>query len=460
MHGDFSLNPLAYRDRVSRVLSQQGRVQLDSDANEQTESFLRYLRGLGLDTIGAHGGIGNSFEVVFHAAPKEVLIRWGVYYVDGIRCVNLPRDFDVLAPEKEKKEGTSYALQRDYFLADDDDLAELAGEHLVYLDVFERHVSSAEDESLREVALMGPDTTSRAIVVWQVRAIKLNTFNDAKAALQPAPAWWAGMGAKTWDEDYRALKMMLESGVRMRARAVITEALEPCTVSPDAKYRGTENRLFRVEIHDAGDKKSATFKWSPDNASIAYPVRDNIEGRVVQLESLGRDERTAIRVNDWVEVVDDTVALMGVANPLLQVTKVNRQEMTIELSDAPASGLGSDVKKRPTILRRWASEPMPVRETPIANVRDGWLDLDNGVEIQFSRLPVPKGGYRTGDYWLIPTRTATGDVVWPETNDAPTPLPPHGVDHHYAPLAVLNIDVPAPVTDLRREFDPIAKVVP
>jgi hypothetical protein len=36
MYGDFSLNPLAYRERVSRVLSQQGRVQLDSDANEQT----------------------------------------------------------------------------------------------------------------------------------------------------------------------------------------------------------------------------------------------------------------------------------------------------------------------------------------------------------------------------------------------------------------------------------------
>lgn len=459
MHGDFSLNPLAYRDRVSRVLSQQGRVQLDSDANEQTESFLRYLRGLGLDTIGAHGGIGNSFEVVFKASPKEVLIRWGVYYVDGIRCVNMPADFDVLTPELEDNEGTSYVLQRDYFVDDEDDLDELAGEHLVYLDVFERHVSAAEDESLREVALMGPDTTSRAVVAWQVRAMKLDVFDDGKAELGAVPTWWAGMGAKVWDDDYRALKMILASGVRMRARAVVTEAMDPCTVSPDARYRGAENRLFRVEIHDPGDAATATFKWSPDNASIAYPVRD-IEGKVVHLESFGRDERTGIRVNDWVEVVDERVGLMGVANPLLQVTAVRRHDMTIELSDDPASGLGTDVKKRPTILRRWSSEPMPIREMPVANVRDGWLDLANGVEVQFSRLPVPKGGYRTGDYWLIPTRTATGDVVWPEIDDTPQALPPHGVDHHYAPLAVLDMDATTPVEDLRREFDPIAKVVP
>ncbi len=460
MHGDFSLNPTAYRDRVSRVLSQQGRVQLDSDANEQTESLLRYLRGLGLDTIGAHGGIGDSFGLVFHPNPKEVLIRWGVYYVDGIRCVNLPDGFDPLTPEAETKEGRSYVLQRDYFVDDEDDgLDEILGEKLVYLDVFERHISAAEDESLREVALMGPDTTSRAVVVWQVRAIDLDTFNDEKAALKAPPAWWAGMGAKTWDDDYRALRMILASGVRMRARAVVTDATDPCTIAPDARYRGTENRLFRVEIHDPGNAASATFKWSEDNASIVYPVR-SVEGKTVQLESLGRDERTAIHVNDWVEVVDERVALMGIANPLLQVIAVRHQDMTVELSEEPAGNIGSDVKKHPTILRRWASEPMPIRETPIANVRDGWLELVNGVEIQFSRLPVPKGGYRTGDYWLIPTRTATGDVVWPEVNGVARALPSHGADHHYAPLAVLNMDGITPVEDRRREFEPLAIVVP
>jgi hypothetical protein len=33
-----------------------------------------------------------------------------------------------------------------------------------------------------------------------------------------------------------------------------------------------------------------------------------------------------------------------------------------------------------------------------------WLDLEDGVQIQFS----DGGEYLTGDYWLIPARVATG----------------------------------------------------
>jgi len=46
-----------------------------------------------------------------------------------------------------------------------------------------------------------------------------------------------------------------------------------------------------------------------------------------------------------------------------------------------------------------------------------------------------KNTYRTGDYWLIPARTATGNVEWPDGKA----LPPKGVDHHYAPLARIEV---------------------
>src|SRR5207244_2465359 len=48
---------------------------------------------------------------------------------------------------------------------------------LIYLDVWERHISSVEDDSIREVALGGADTASRAQLVWQVRHLELT---DAK----------------------------------------------------------------------------------------------------------------------------------------------------------------------------------------------------------------------------------------------------------------------------------------
>ena len=42
------------------------------------------------------------------------------------------------------------------------------GPSLVYLDVWERLVTAVEDDSIREVALGGPDTSARTKLVWQV----------------------------------------------------------------------------------------------------------------------------------------------------------------------------------------------------------------------------------------------------------------------------------------------------
>ncbi|MBA3493950.1 MAG: hypothetical protein H0T87_07525, partial [Gammaproteobacteria bacterium] len=46
------------------------------------------------------------------------------------------------------------------------------GNYLVYLDVWERHLTYIEDDLIREVALGGPDTATRAKIVWQVKVLK------------------------------------------------------------------------------------------------------------------------------------------------------------------------------------------------------------------------------------------------------------------------------------------------
>jgi hypothetical protein len=74
-----------------------------------------------------------------------------------------------------------------------------------------------------------------------------------------------------------------------------------------------------------------------------------------------------------------------------------------------------------------------IRESPPNTAADKivWLDLEDGVQIQFSA----GGEYRTGDYWLIPARVATGKIEWPQADDLnPQPLPLHGIEHHYALL--------------------------
>ena len=54
MKGDFSRNTFDPRKHFTRVLMQQGRVQLDADWNEQAAILLHYVRTLAADLIGPH----------------------------------------------------------------------------------------------------------------------------------------------------------------------------------------------------------------------------------------------------------------------------------------------------------------------------------------------------------------------------------------------------------------------
>jgi hypothetical protein len=84
-----------------------------------------------------------------------------------------------------------------------------------------------------------------------------------------------------------------------------------------------------------------------------------------------------------------------------------------------------------------------------------WLPIEDGIEIKFE--PAGHGAahhYRAGDYWLIPARVATGDVDWPRQGSHPALLPPSGVEHHYAPLAIVEskLDKTLRVHQLTRKF--------
>ena len=92
MKGDFSRMTFDASKHFSRVLMQQGRVQLDADWNEQTAILLHYMQTLAKDLIGAHGGPGedSGFEIksLATASSDDFGIGKGRYYVDGILSEN------------------------------------------------------------------------------------------------------------------------------------------------------------------------------------------------------------------------------------------------------------------------------------------------------------------------------------------------------------------------------------
>ncbi|MGW7370246.1 DUF6519 domain-containing protein, partial [Streptomyces sp. NPDC054841] len=71
----------------------------------------------------------------------------------------------------------------------------------------------------------------------------------------------------------------------------------------------------------------------------------------------------------------------------------------------------------------------------------------------------PGRTYRSGDFWIVAARTATGDVEWP-TDAARRPLlrSPGGIQVHYAPLAWVFGE--GSVSDLRLAFGPLAGPIP
>jgi hypothetical protein len=463
MKGDITRNTFDPVHRFSRVLMQQGRVQLDADWNEQADISLHFLRSLAADLIGPHGGVGSSFLIQERkndngaVMPFDFEIGQGNYYVGGVLC---------------ESTGHHYATQSGYKV--DPAIPEVvAGDFLVYLDVWERHISYLEAEGMRETALGGPDTASRTRVEWQVKML------DADGL---------GTGPVQFKEQYDAfLKLLNGKGVYHPNRGALmadvpetSAETDACVIPADSRYRGIENQLYRVEVHRggavwdgtaAGKASAATFKWSRENGSVVFAVSDvHIDAgtavTTVTLDMLGRDRKLGLSRDDWVELVDDAHVMRNDADPLMRVTDIDEETMTVTLEGEALNGVGSNRKLHP-LLRRWdhrldaTSDKVAVEGALLAKAdatgNGPWLKLEDGIQVRFR----PGDIYQTGDYWLIPARTGTGDIEWPLEADPGTNLmkpawiKAQGITHRYAPLGAVRFGtdgflVAGSLTDLRR----------
>jgi hypothetical protein len=415
MKGDFTRDSFDKDNHFSQVLMQQGRVQLDADWNEQSAIMLYRFRSFVMDLVGPAWAVRDGFSVAVidggAHARNDLSIAAGRFYVDGIACDNRAQ---LLLSEQGDPPQDGDKWNPKFF-------------YLVYLDAWEQLVTHVENDAIRELALGGPDTAVRAQVTWQVRMLQLNA---------PAVAG-CGEARKQLDKALARTNLPLLSAW---AKKDVPDG--PCAVNPDSAYRGLENQLYRVEIHDPGNvaDNAPSFKWSRENGSVifaldgAVPAMEN--GSVtVTLAQRGRDDRLDLSVGDWVELVDDVTARRNGHDPLLKVSAIDLRTLEVTLT-----GIGSPPTPNPryVFLRRW-DQRRDIDASGVVAVEEARpLALEDGVTIQFQA----GGDYRTGDYWLIPARTASGDVEWPDPatpNGAVPALPPRGVEHHYALLGVLSM---------------------
>ena len=440
MKGDFTRFTFRPKKHYRNVNHQQGRVGLDADWNEQAEITAYRAETEARDVIGPCGAPKHNagFAITAPGNGSDFSIGKGRYYVDGILCEN---ESDVAFTHQPDLPQAAYPPA--------------AGRHLVYLDVWQRHLTALDDPEIREVALGGPDTATRTKTVWQVRTRRVG---DADAAVD------CFSEPQSWKDDIAA------STIELTARVAKEKpSNKPCIVPPGAGYRRLENQLYRVEIHRAGNVNDAdqtkvtTFKWSRDNGSVAASI-EKIAVGTITLTSTGRNHAVGLAEGQWIELLDDRNDWNRTPGVLVPITKVDDLVLTVDRAQAIAPPGGSlvqfvaalDQKFHPQV-RRW--DLAGVAAAMIPGTNDGFLELEDGVEVKFKN-----GTCRTGDYWLIPARTAEEYVEWPhDSASPPNPLSqaPHGILHHFCRLAIIEVDAGGDlslVDDCRPIFQPLTEI--
>jgi Family of unknown function (DUF6519) len=413
MKGDFSRLTFEPGDHYAGVLHQQGRVWLDADWNEDVLARLHLLRQATRDVVGPCGTPfpGTAFGLEPPAPgrqPDDFGIRGGQgpaghFYVDGILC--------------QLEHDTSYLRQPDL---PDAPRVTMPGPGqsvtaLVYLEVWQQLVTYLEDDTLREVALGGPDTATRLRIVAQVR-------------VQPLPA---GVSALTC----AAASQFLPGAGQGTLTTLAPQDLQPpdpCRIPDPDTYTGRENHLYRVEIHDGGGVAgpapgSARFKWSRDNAAFAVRVT-GVAGdrRTLTLAAIGRDQATALRQGDLVEVADDASELGPARGHLTNLSTDPDDDLVVRLADPLPASFRVDLREeRHLLLRRWDGQGRAAGAFDPATTPD--MDLGNGVHIQFGG-----SNLQPGDHWLFTARAADGSV------ERLTAAAPTGITRHRCPLAVVR----------------------
>ncbi len=330
------------------------------------------------------------------ADAKSLTIGAGVLHVAGALC----RNAQSLALEAQPD-------------APGVTLPAAVGRYLVYLDVWDQHVTALEDASLRDPALGGADTATRIRTIWQARV--LPAAADAVGA-DYGPGW-----VPDGDASSGTLHAFTDPPVPSGTSVL------PAT----AGYRGLSNQLYRVEIHQGGTlggSPAPTFKWSRENGIVAARILA-VAGQTLTLDDLGVAPLD-FAAGQWIELVRPEDALDGVSGPLLAVESIDAAKGRLVIgATTPLPAWATTAAG--LLARRW-DQPGAGGDAAGVAVAAGPIVLEAGISVAFGA-----GNYRAGDYWTIPARTAisaeTGNLLFPTD-----PQPARIVCHRYAPLALID----------------------
>ncbi len=461
----FSFDP---RKHYESVRMQQGRVLTDDDWNENERIAAEEQRRSRAEIIGPFGSPDQGFKIENLRTDDDLVdfdILPGVLHLGGLRLeMDLNEGDGVSLPETFRTQKDWLQLRPDAFpLPDAGDLADDRYD-LVYLEAWQQPVSAVEDEELFEVALGGPDTTTRIRNMRRVRIAPNLGANTCRTAWQALLTEWEANNRGQLGEDHELIpRVRLQVGYDPEGTVD-----DLCTPSVEGGYLGAENQAIRVQIVDADH-----FVWGFDNAAPLYRIEGS--GDTVKMLTLPKDQHhwplagQVVEILPWSAVLSNGEKVAETRGHLSRVlTSFNpeSQELTLatpipadfgmnwtDRSDSDTIGVEGEVPAY--YMRVWNRGAGDTSDPAIAITPGTAQTLGTtGVSITFDG-----SDYVRDDHWVIAVRPETRDEVVPWELEAGAA--PHGIRRFYAPLALIrwteeNEEVQGEIIrDCRKTFRPL-----
>ena len=481
---DISRLSLDPRKRYTNVHMQQGRILLDDDWNAQAHILEEDQRQNRLLTVGSSGSPDDGFRitnlqsVTIGSQPfYDFTILEGTFYLSGHRL--------------EQRDDAATQHPPMTFLTQTDNLQLIdttkpfspptgPRKDLVVLLAYPQSVTAVEDSELLEVALGGPDTTTRQRMLQQILVFENLSADTCTTA-------WEEVKKQLRNQTEGWGKFTPEDGWTTEARLSVSFAHNsganptPCSPAVQQGYLGPDNQAIRVQM-----TASNKLTWGFDNASSLYRVQV-VEGDRKKLRLLNppRDQAHWPLSKQVVELLPCTAQLPNhekLAAMTGHFTRVNasynpdNQEITID-TDLPSSfdrwqqrpDSGAITPEIPYyFMRVWdrgtdqTSPPEITVTYPPSNHSSNEITLGNtGVKIQLTQIAGdPDYTLRSGDFWVVGVRPETPQQVnpWLLSNGSKKP---DGPARFMAPLAMLSWQDADPsntiITDCRRRFRPLTE---
>jgi hypothetical protein len=419
------------RRRYRGVVTQQGRVTLEADSNEDRTIAAELLRGETLDVVGPNGTPDDGFRVEPNTPPYDVQIGPGTLYVGGERVV--------------LGETLAYGAQTEWLDHDGDPAwvdpgkpaSDKESNELVYLYLEEHEVGAVEDSALFEVALGGPDSAQRIRLLQRIRRLAVDADTCA-AAVRVAAATWAAYGLHRDPETQR----LLSSATLEVSYADPGTSGDLCEPDAQGGYLGADNQLIRVQVSDPAQPK---LVWGFDNASFLYRVQVGADLQTLTLGSVPVDDAHRPRAGQAVEVLRAAAQLETGTDATHELSPGDFVAAATGVVQTLTAGYDSDTRQLvlPSPLPAQYGDP---GETPIVFLRV-WEEetaFAPGTALELGTTGVSvtidtAGGapFHLGDYWQLGVRPRTPTAVYPERY-LDQPQPPDGPRLWASPLAVVD----------------------